>query len=331
MKRILVLFALLAGLSAPAVAIPWDSGGSNSASSSGGGGGDSATVYPTAPLNARLTTESGVSVSTPGRTSQGTIYYTTGTIELYDGSAWTNYSHGELSLALTATSGKNYDVWVALSGGNPVLSLSAAWTDDTTRADAITNQDGAWVKATDKTKRLVGTIRASGSNVTEDSDRKRFVWNLYNKVDRPLLKQEFANNWTYASDTIRPTNDSTANRVEVVVGIQSSVIRLSTQFMFDEAGSNEDGYMAGIGVDKTDGNDCQIRLTNNPGPSGSSFRRMLASGTLLDIPSVGYHYYQMVEATQNGTQLSIYGDRNNSDSQWDLGLYASGLSGTMGN
>jgi len=118
----------------------------------------------------RLTTESGVPVSTSDRTAQGTLYYAIykhNNIYTYSGSAWVAKTFSEISLSLTITSGKNYDVFI--NSAATTLSLSAAWTNDTTRADALGTQDGTTVLSSDHTLLWLGTIRASGTNTTADS------------------------------------------------------------------------------------------------------------------------------------------------------------------
>jgi hypothetical protein len=97
----------------------------------------------------RLTLETGVPVSTTDQTGKTTVYLTpvTGTrLALYNGTAWGLYSlAADKSVALgTLTSDKFYDVFAYDSSGTVTLELSAAWTNDTTRADALTTQEASW-------------------------------------------------------------------------------------------------------------------------------------------------------------------------------------------
>ncbi len=167
---------------------------------------------PASQISGRLTTESGVPISTSDRTAQGTIYWTPylgSTVSLYDGSNWASYAFTERSLALTITSGKNYDVFLYNNSGTITLELSAAWTDDNTRATALVLQDGIYVKSGATTRRYVGTIRASGTNQTSDSGGgtttqvggQRYVWNYYNRVGRWLAVFDSTDSWTYATAT----------------------------------------------------------------------------------------------------------------------------------
>jgi hypothetical protein len=137
----------------------------------------------------RLTTESGVPVSPSDRTSQSTIYltpYKGNSIALYYSSAWNEYTSSEISLALSGlTSGKPYDVWAYYTGSAVALEL-LVWTNDTTRATAIAQQDGVYVKSGDATRRLVGTIYTTSTTTTEDSKTKRYVCNVDNQVNQTM-------------------------------------------------------------------------------------------------------------------------------------------------
>jgi len=158
----------------------------------------------------RPTTESGVPVSTVDRTAQGAIYltpYSGKLVSLYDGTRWRLYSTTERSLALTVTSGKNYDIFLYDNAGTLTLELSAAWTTDFVRADALALQDGIPVKSGATTRRWMGTLRASGSNVTEDSIAKRFVWSACNQTLRLLGRNEAATLHAYGTAVWREWNN----------------------------------------------------------------------------------------------------------------------------
>lgn len=138
----------------------------------------------------RLTTESGVPISTSDRTAQSTLYYTPfvhDRIVLWNGTLWAPTAFTEVSIALSGlTSGRPYDVFGFLSGGALALEL-LAWTNDTTRATAVTLQDGRYCKSGDKTRLLLGTIYTTSPTTTEDSLVRRYVCNIYNTVLRPMF------------------------------------------------------------------------------------------------------------------------------------------------
>ena len=170
----------------------------------------------------RLTLTTAVPVTTADVTAAGTLFYTPylhDRIRIYNGTRWRYYTFTERSLALTLTSGKNYDVFIFDNAGTLTLELSAAWTNDTTRADALTTQDAVQVKSGATTRLWLGLIRASGTNVTEDSLVNRFVVNAYNAVARPIYANPGYNNndantsYTETSTTWVAANGGTGSTI----------------------------------------------------------------------------------------------------------------------
>lgn len=172
----------------------------------------------------RLTLTSGTPTGTDVA-SGSTIYYTPylhDTVKLWDGTRWKLHQFSEISLALSSlTNGKNYDVFLYNNSGTLTLE-SLVWTDDSTRATAVTIQDGRYCKSGDKTRLLVGTFRTISTSATQDNAAKRYLSNVYNTV--PTLCQNFPGyNDNNATTTITVTgtspteiNGGTNNRVEVV-------------------------------------------------------------------------------------------------------------------
>ena len=157
----------------------------------------------------RLTTESGVPVSTSDRSNQSTLYFTPyegSRIALFNGTSWILFTFSEISLALSGlTAGNNYDVFVYSNAGTPTLELGTAWTNASVRATALTKQDGVYVLNGSTTRRYVGTIRATAATQTQDTAAQRFVWNYYNRVRRTLAVSFTANSWTYGlTSAFRP-------------------------------------------------------------------------------------------------------------------------------
>jgi hypothetical protein len=253
----------------------------------------------------RLSTETGVPVSTSDRTSQGTIYFTPylgARVSLYDGTRWKLFAFTELSLALSSlTSGKNYDVFLYDNSGTLTLELSAAWTNDTTRADALTTQDGIPVKSGSTTRRLVGTIRTTGTTTTEDSAAKRFVWSLYNRVARPLRgATETADTWTHTSTTFRQANANSANQLAYVVGMTDPVVRAHVLGLVYNA--NNVLVTVGVGVDSSTVNSAHGYGTN----VFNFFNHTRAD--YVGQPGLGYHELRWLEASTASGTTNWYGD-----------------------
>lgn len=284
----------------------------------------------------RLTTESGVPVSTSNRTAQGTIYWTpcadagfataSGLAGFYDGTRYVILSLTEISLALTVTSGKNYDVFLNYNSGTPALALSAAWTNDTTRADALATQGPFVVKSGTTTQRWVGTIRASGSNVTADSGGgattqvggQRYVWNAYNQVPRNMAVFDSTDSWSYTTHTIRQANAASGNKVEYVTGAASTDVQANLVATVGMRSSATFDASSGIGINST--------TTYSPLGSGGGFSADAVSAVSVCIssvykgqPGLGYNYLSWNEAGTAGT-CNFAGDDGD---YLQSGMYAS--------
>jgi hypothetical protein len=262
------------------------------------------------PSGMRLTLTSGTPVTTSDVTGAGTLYLAVDIADyiLIPNTGATDFEQhntGELSLSLTLTSGKNYDVFVWNNGGTPTLALSSAWTNDTTRADALGTLKGIQVNnaaiGSMGAKRgiWVGTIRASGSNTTEDSITKRFVWNAYNQRQRHLFKGDSTDNWVYTTQTWRQANNSTANQVEILVGRITFIEAFVQVSAVNASGCN---VFPGVGVDSTTANSAQTM----GGITGSLAAPQRAN--YMGNISAGYHYLAWLEASQAFGTTLWYGD-----------------------
>lgn len=230
-----------------------------------------------------------------------TLYYTpyeSGRIGLYYGGAWQLFTlSAEISLALSGlTSGKNYDVFAYYTGSAVALELSAAWTNDTTRADALTTLDGVVVKSSNTTRRHIGTIRASGATTTEDTVTKRFVWNRYHRVAQQMKVTESAGSWTYATASWRQANANAANKVEFVCG-DVVEIEARAQVMCNHSATGQ-VIAAGVGVDSTTANSATTHgVTSQTAGVGSQNTSAHYAGRV----AAGYHYLAWLEYTASAT------------------------------
>lgn len=253
----------------------------------------------------RLTLTSGLPVTTGDVTAAGTLYYAPykhNRIRVYDGTRWQVYTFAELSLALTLTSGKPYDIFVYDNAGT--LTLEAlVWTNDTTRATALTKQDGVYVKTGATTRLYLGTIYSSGSNTTEDSAAKRFVWNMFNRIRRTLQVLEATDSWNYSTATIRQANGSTANQLDYIVGLNEDGVDAVAQVAVTTSTSTPRSMTVGVGVDST------------TVISGLMARGTTISGNTLTMtasyrgtPGVGRHYLAWLEYGAGTDTQTWYGD-----------------------
>lgn len=250
----------------------------------------------------RLTLTSGTPVTTSDVTGATSIYYTpyvSNVISLWTGARRQPIEFSEYTLALgTLTSGKPYDVFAYLSSG--VLALEMlAWTNDTTRATAITIQDGRYCKSGDKTRLYLGTFYTTSTTTTEDSGGgtttqtggKRYLWNMYNRIARPMAVFDSAA-WSYASTTYRQANAASGNKVEFIVGLAEDEVSASA-LLDGYVASNYFSMSVGIGVDSTTTNSAYIGY---PFTALASSQFTISSvGTYRGIPGVGRHYLAYLE------------------------------------
>lgn len=262
-------------------------------------------MFPQQYCQGRLTTESGVAVSTSDRSAQNTLYFTPyngNLLGLFDGTSWKPHILTEQSLALSGlTSGKNYDVFIYDNAGTLTLELSAAWTNDTTRSDALTIQDAIFVKSGATTRRYLGTIRSTSTTATEDSQAKRFVWNAYNQVYRSMRVIDTTDSWTYTTNTVRYANNTASNRLEFVCGLptyaEANILGMVTNDL------NAAGYAVGIGVDSA--------TTMSPirasvyGHSSVAYLTVACTAQWNGTLDAGWHFLAWLELCTTGTPRAL--------------------------
>lgn len=290
--------------------------------SSGGGGGTVITgaVY-LGIVNGRLTTESGVPVSTTDRTAQGTIYFTPyngNQVAMYTGTSWIAVTFSEISLALSSlTSGKNYDVFLVYDGSPATLrlALSAAWSSDTARTDAIALQNGVPVKSGSPTYRHIGTIRTTGTSTTEDSGGvtgttqvggKRFVWNRYNQVQRSEKVVSLTDFWDYGTNTWRQAEAAAGNKNEWVTGESNEEIWAQVNAVMEVNNNSAVVADIGVGIDSTTAPSGLRGGSYSTGAGSTDYHTLV--GTYVGTPGLGYHYAAWLEKGADGTRSRFHGD-----------------------
>jgi len=257
-------------------------------------------------VNFRLTLTTVLPVTTADVTAAGTLYctpYKGKYIDLYDGSStWNRRSSAEFSLVLTLTSGKPYDIFVYDNSTVPTLEV-LVWTNDTTRATGLTLQDGVLVKTGATTRRYVGTLYASGANTTEDSFAKRYLWNYYNRVLRPMANAtETTDSWSYNTATIRQANANAANRLSYVQGVAEDTVwaKIKAPFLNSNSGN---GVVVGIGVDST------TAFSGIRGREDSQGVSNTAEAEYLGYPGIGLHNLNWNEwGSASAGTITWYGD-----------------------
>jgi len=127
---------------------------------------------------------------------------------------WKLRTTSNLSLAVSGLSAgglNNYDVFVWDNAGALTLAFGTAWTNDTTRANALTTVNGVYVNSVTEgsmpaNKGLhLGILRNSNSTTYSDKEAARSLTNRYNRVNRKISA-----NPAYTNTNADTTNTTTA-------------------------------------------------------------------------------------------------------------------------
>jgi hypothetical protein len=256
----------------------------------------------------RLSLTTTVPVTTSDVTAAGTLYcvpYVGNRIALYDGSVWNMRTSAEFSLALTATSGKPYDVFCYDNAGTPTLE-TLVWTNDTTRATALVYQNGVLVQSGAATRRYLGTFYASGANTTEDSLAKRYLFNYYHRVARAMSAVDTTDSWTYATATYRQARATTTNQLDFIVGVSEDHVHAMVYgtWATDQAAGNVKGTVA-IGLDSTSVSSATLIMASL-NAIGNTLH--LTSASYVGLPGVGRHILVWLEQSTTVGTTTWYGD-----------------------
>lgn len=245
----------------------------------------------------RLTLTSGDPIENSGTGS--TLYFTpfiNDLIGLYDGSAnWSVMTFAETSISVPVGTGV-YDVFGYNNSGTFALE-TLAWSTATARATAIVRQNGVFVKSGATTRRYLGTIYSVSGTCT-DSVLKRFVWNYANRIQKKVIRTEAGNPTTYTRtgtpSTTKYVNDNTANKVEVVCGVQESLINLGQNSIVVTPASTGNYGSTFIGYDFGGSSTIATDIAQQGGNVAS--QSFGTYGALVHLTDIGYHTYDWLDA-----------------------------------
>jgi hypothetical protein len=273
--------------------------------------------YAIAAINGfRLSGSSTLAVPTADISSTSTIYlqpYTSDDIALYDGSLWypRSTAGAAVSLALSGlTSGKVYDVFAYWTGSAVALELSAAWTNDTTRADALTQVNGVWVKSGTTTRRHVGYFYSASTTTTKDTETARHIISRDNPVERvaearPGYADDNAvNSISFSSNqTYKRLNAGTNDTIDFLAPL--STRKFNSSLTITATVNAGDQIRAGISIDSTTNpkNTCAI--------SAVSSQVLLTVSIHHDEPlglAEGRHYSSILATMTNANTATVWSD-----------------------
>jgi hypothetical protein len=260
----------------------------------------------------RLTLTTGVPVTTANVTAAATVYFTPykgNHIALYSSSAWRLLTFTELSISLASgfSSGKPYDVFAYNNAGVVALE-TLVWTNDTTRATALTTQDGVLVKTGDTTRRYIGTFYTTGAATTEDSETKRFVWNYYNRASRKMYVKDTTDTWNYSVAAYQQANASALNQLDMVIGVSEDIVIAWVQGFAINSTSTFRQCNTGVGLDNT----TIITDTANSVILNNSFVTGVPSARYNGFPGAGRHFLTWLERGSGSDTQTWSGDNGGS-------------------
>jgi hypothetical protein len=206
----------------------------------------------TMPPGGRLTLTSNTPIMTATATAQSTIFYTpflTNQIVINNAGSWIVTTFSQISLVLDTTnalSGKNYDIFIYDNAGTLVLAYGPAWTNNTTRSAAISQNstNGLWTNTGTMTIRqnstttfsataglalYVGSFQATANGVTAMvlsgsgsggvAGVGFFLFNAYNGFPITAYVIDTNGGYTYSSTTWRKANASANNAISYLDGL----------------------------------------------------------------------------------------------------------------
>jgi pectate lyase-like protein len=272
----------------------------------------------------RLTLTSGTPVTTADVTGATSVYFTPYTgngIGLYDGSSlWTLLTFTEATLALgTLTSGLPYDVFAYNNSGTIALE-ALAWSSGTTRATALTLQDGILVKTGATTRRYLGTFYTTSTTQTEDSFAKRFLWNYYNRVARPMRVVDATNTWQWTTNSYQQANAAATNQLDFVVGVAEVEVE-ATVIGFAANATVPQRVEVSIGVDSAStaasgviGQFASLAIAGEP---------QIVTASLKAYSAIGRHFWAWLERDSTATGTTTWLGDNGDNTLVQAGIHGS--------
>lgn len=253
-------------------------------------------IFPLSDPCGRLTLTSATPVTTADVTAAGTLYwalYKGNTCQLYNATTWETFSLAELSVAAPAAANQMYDCFLDYNAGTPQLVL-LAWTNDTTRATALTTQNGRLVKTGATGQLFVGSVRTVTASQFNDSIALRHVWNFYHRIDREMLVLETENTYDYSTATWRQMQGDTANQLDFIIGVSEDTVEANVSTTVVANGQAEASVAIGIDSTTVPSTKCLRGASQPPTTMG-----MPVLATLRTASAIGRHTWVALEIVNN--------------------------------
>lgn len=289
----------------------------------------------------RLTLTTGTPVMTSTVSAATTIYYTPTKGRLapfWNGTVFIAQDvGGELSQLLSdatkspaaAAAATMYDMFLWLDGGTYRCTRGPAWTNDTTRSQALSRVNGILVNGGAITNgpasgygTYVGTIRTDaggatcswifGASAAGGTAGWFGVWNYYNRVDVTSMTADSNNSWTYALTAWRASDNSNNMRCSFVRGVAEDAVHgRFTAYPGVTAATTTFG-VCGIGLDSTTALAANSSSVTSVYAGASTNTTVISTAIFQDMTvSAGFHYIQAIEVCSNANSVTFFGNAGN--------------------
>ena len=239
---------------------------------------------PQAVCQGRLTLTAGTAVTTGDVTAATLVQWTPyggNLIGLYTGSEWVTVPFAEATCVVPSTSSTPFDIWCSLATAGGVVIDTTNWTSDTTRATALTLQNGVYVKTGDPGRRYLGTGRTTSTpGQTQDAVSGRFLWNYYNRVKRKATGT-FSTGRTTSSTSYTELNTEIQNKW--LIGVAENDVDISIGGSCELSGAGQ--IATAVAVDSTT-SAARAQMGGITSAGQHAPVGLIHSYT----PAVGYHY-----------------------------------------
>jgi hypothetical protein len=211
-----------------------------------------------------------------------------------------------------------YDIFAVVSSNTIALRFSNAWASTTSRTDALTTLNGAYVNnaainsgdsnsiAANKGAYLGSISTTATDGQTEDSNNNRLIWNNYNRVLRFLQSNDATDSWTYSTATWqeqRAQSTIGTSRVAVMIGLSEDLVKAVSQSFVTTTGGVTYGA-SGVGIDSSTTNSA---LTFGQRHAAAAEVGLMPA-TYLGYPGIGYHTIRHLEIATTTATSTWYGD-----------------------
>jgi hypothetical protein len=249
----------------------------------------------------RLTLSNGVTVQNSDVPNATTIYYQPHTHQLVYikvGSDWVIRDIGasgvSASVPSATSSAKPFDVFLYDNSGTLTLEF-VEWSSTVARATALARDTdtGLLIKDSAATHLYLGTIRCTTGGQCNDTLRSRHVWNMYNRVVRPMYWAGPGTDWTYNSNNVtRYVNGGSAPSLSVVNGLVEDIIDVEVNVPAYRTGTTLAAVVVSIGEDSTAGTASGVRSGYIRCNNGEAFS---IKAEVKRQVALGYHEYNWIE------------------------------------